>query len=404
MKILIKQGTADGIVSAPSSKSAAHRMLICASMCPELSVIDNLPLCQDILATIDCLRTMGVEIELEGTSAKISGIDFTKANPVGVLNCRESGSTLRFLIPFALLSGKEIQFIGSEKLLSRPMTVYENLARDYGFSFKNDGKKITVCGKLSAGEYFIDGGVSSQFITGMLMALSALDRNSKIIVNSKIESRPYVDLTIRIMTEMGVEVNSEDDHSFLIRGGQKYRCTNASVEGDWSGGAFLEAFNYLGNNNCVTVNDLSANSTQGDRVCPELFSKLEKGYTEIDISNCPDLGPILFVVAAVNHGAKFVGTKRLRDKESDRVSSMIEELSKFGAELTTEENSVTVKKCRLNAPKDPLFGHNDHRVVMSLAVLCSLLGGEIDGYEAISKSYPDFFGDIKILGIDAYEI
>ena len=402
MRKIINKGIADGIVNAPTSKSAAHRMLICAAMCHGVSRIDGLPLCQDVLATIDCLRAFGARIELNGRSAIVSGIDFTKATPSGVLNCRESGSTLRFLIPFALLTGKEVVFTGSEKLLSRPMAVYEKLARDHGFTFKNDGQKITVCGRLSAGEYILDGGVSSQFITGIILALSALKDESKITVNSKIESRPYVDLTLRIMGDMGVKVCTDSDRSFIIPGGQEYRCTDASVEGDWSGGAFLEAFNVLGG--CVTVNGLYEDSTQGDKVCRELFAKLENGYTEIDISDCPDLGPILFTAAAALHGAKFLGTRRLRDKESDRVAAMKDELQKFGAELITEENSVTVNKTDLHTPRELLCGHNDHRIVMSLAVLCTLFGGEIEGCEAVDKSYPDFFRDIKVLGVQSYDV
>ena len=176
------------------------------------------------------------------------------------------------------------------------------------------------------------------------------------------------------------------------------------MEGDWSNAAFLEALDTLSSGGYVTLNGLDENSIQGDKVCRELFNRLDQGYTEIDIGNCPDLGPILFTVAAAKHGAKFVGTRRLRDKESDRISAMESELSKFGAELLIEENSVTVLSKELHSPNERLYGHNDHRIVMSLAVLCSLYGGKIDGCEAVNKSYPDFFEDIKTLGINVYEI
>ena len=400
----IEKSEADGIIDAPTSKSAAHRLLVCASMCRGVSRIDDLPLCEDVLATIDCLRALGVNIELDGKSATVRGIDFTKAEPTRPLNCRESGSTLRFLIPIAMLSGKEVTFIGTKKLLSRPMTVYERLAKDYGLTFKNNDEKITVCGPLYAGEYFIDGGVSSQFITGMLLALSTLDGDSKIIVNRQIESRPYVDLTISIMAKMGVRVYLDTDWSFLIFGGQEYREKTTSVEGDWSNAAFLKALDILSPGGFVSLNGLDEKSIQGDKACREYFTMLDQGYAEIDIGNCPDLGPILFTVAAAKHGAKFIGTRRLRDKESDRIAAMECELSKFGAELVIEENSVTVKKSRLHTPSERLYGHNDHRIVMSLAVLCTLFGGEIEGCEAVSKSYPEFFEDIKTLGIDVYEI
>ena len=174
------------------------------------------------------------------------------------------------------------------------------------------------------------------------------------------------------------------------------------MEGDWSGAAFLEAFNHIGGK--VKINGLNEESRQGDRVCKDLFDRLDKGFAEINIEDCPDLAPILFTVAAVKNGGRFVGTKRLKIKESDRAEVMKEELSKFGAELIIEENSVTVYKRELHRPDERLYGHNDHRIVMSLAILCTLYGGEIDGCEAVNKSYPDFFRDIKILGINHYEI
>lgn len=398
----IEKSRAEGKMRVPGSKSAAHRMLICAAMCHDICRIDELPLCEDVLATIDCLRALGVKIELDGRSATVSGIDFTKAVPSEPLNCRESGSTLRFLIPLAMLSGHEVTFIGSKKLLSRPMGVYEGLAKDYGLTFIKEEDKITVRGPICAGEYFIDGSVSSQFITGLMLALAALDGDSKIIVNKQIESRPYVDLTMACMRKMGVKVYLDTDWSFMIFGGQEYRGKDLSVEGDWSAAAFIKALNTLGGD--VAIEGLDEDSIQGDRICGEYLALLDGGFCKIDLTNCPDLGPILFAVAAAKDGAKFVGTKRLRDKESDRISAMEEELSKFGARLTVEENSVTVEKCRLHSPSERLCGHNDHRIVMSLAVLLTLYGGEIEGCEAVKKSYPDFFEDINKLGIKAYDV
>lgn len=398
----IEKSKAEGTLRAPSSKSAAHRLLICASMCQGVCRINDLPLCEDVLATIDCLRALGVKIELSGSSATVSGIDFTKALPSAPLNCRESGSTLRFLIPIAMLSGNEVTLTGSKKLLSRPMVVYERLAKEYGLTFNKTEDKITLRGPLTAGEYFIDGSVSSQFITGMLLALSALEGDSKIIINKQIESRPYVDLTIGCMKEMGVRIYHDTDWSFMIFGGQKYRPTEISVEGDWSAAAFIEALNTLGGD--VNIEGLLDNSIQGDRICREYLVRLKGGFCEIDLTDCPDLGPILFAVAAAKDGAKFVGTKRLRDKESDRIATMEAELSKFGATIVIDENSVTVEKRELHSPTERLCGHNDHRIVMSLAVLCTLYGGEIEGHEAVKKSYPEFFEDIKKLGIKVYDV
>lgn len=381
----------------------AHRLLILASVCKNrTSYIRGITPSEDLLATIDCLRGFGVKIEYDGECAIVSGIDFSLAKPTEPLNCRESGSTLRFLIPLALLSGNEVVFTGSERLMERPQSIYERLAKEEGFTFRREKNTITVCGRLRAGEYFIDGNLSSQFITGLLIALSTMRADTKIIFNTPIESRPYVDLTLWAMRQYGVRVYCDTDWSFLIFGAQEYRASDLTVEGDWSAAAFIEAFNHLGGK--VTLCGLNEQSLQGDKICKEYFTALDNGYCEIDISNCPDLGPILFTLAALKNGAKFTGTRRLSDKESDRAKVMKTELSKFGAELLVEENSVTVCRRELHAPTEILCGHNDHRVVMSLAVICSVLGGEIDGCEAVTKSYPAFFEDIKSLGIQVYDI
>ena len=188
-----------------------------------------------------------------------------------------------------------------------------------------------------------------------------------------------------------------NESTLYIKGGQKYISKNISVEGDYSGSAFLEAFNLFGGD--VKVEGLSERSLQGDRVYRELYPKLLAGSPGINIEDCPDLGPILFAVSAGLFGGEFVGTKRLKIKESDRAEAMAEELRKFGCNVTVLENSVKIKKSELHAPKEILSGHNDHRIVMSLAVLASIYGGEIDGSEAVKKSYPDFFRDIEQLGI-----
>ncbi len=402
MILRIEKGRAKGKVIAPKSKSVAHRMLICAAMCRGESRIDGIPACEDVLATIDCLRAFGVKIEYDGYSATVYGIDFTKAKPCGTLNCRESGSTLRFLIPLAMLLDEEVTFVGSERLMARPQNIYETIAKEESLTFRREKSSITVRGPLRVGEYFIDGNVSSQFITGLLFAFSVMDADMKIIFNTPIESRPYVELTVSAMRQFGVRVYYDTDWSFFIFGGQQYRSKQLTVEGDWSGAAFIEALNHIGGE--VNIDGLDENSLQGDKICLEYFTLLDSGFAEMDISNCPDLGPILFTLAAMKDGGRFVGTRRLRDKESDRILAMKSELEKFGAELTVEENAVTVTKTELHAPSERLCGQGDHRIVMSLAVLCSQFGGEIEGCEAVSKSYPDFFEDIKALGIKVYEI
>jgi len=400
---IIEKSKAEGAVSSPTSKSVAHRMLIAAAMCKEQkSVINGITPCEDVLATIDCLRALGAKIEYREQTAEIVGIDFSEAVATTPLNCRESGSTLRFLIPLCLLSGNDFLLVGSEKLISRPQTVYSEIADIYNFVFHRDDEGFRVKGKLIPSEYRVSGNVSSQFITGLLFALSTLNEDSRIVITTKLESRSYVELTIYAMAEFGVNIIWENDSTLLIKGNQEYKAKDIIVEGDWSGAAFLEAFNHIGGN--VKIEGLNEKSFQGDRVCRELFDKLDLGFAEINIEDCPDLAPILFTVAAIKYGGRFIGTKRLKIKESDRAQTMKEELSKFGAELLVEENTVTVFKKDLHTPCERLYGHNDHRIVMSLAVLCSIYGGEIEGCEAVAKSYPDFFEDIKTLGIKNYEI
>ena len=402
MKKFISKSRAEGKVAVPSSKSASHRLLILAALCNgKVSRISGITPSEDILATIDCLRAMGAKIEYDGECATVVGFDPLNAKPSVPLNCRESGSTLRFLIPIAMLSDSEVRFVGSNRLMERSQSIYERIAEEENLLFKRDNHGITVKGRLTAKEYFIDGKVSSQFISGLLMALSTLSGDSRIIVNNKIESEPYVNMTIEAMAEMGVKVYREDDYSFFTFGGQSYRAKDLTVEGDWSGAAFLEAFNHIGGE--VEIEGLNESSLQADKVCRDLFHQLDEGCPDIDISNCPDLGPILFTLAAIKNGARFTGTRRLRDKESDRIAAMQEELHKFGGVLVVEDNSVTVEKHALHSPTERIDGHNDHRIVMSMAVILTLFGGEIDGCEAVRKSYPNFFEHLSELGISISE-
>ena len=403
MRVEIERSRACGTVCAPASKSMAHRLLIAAAMCEGESQIDGISSCEDVLATIDCLRSMGAKIEYDGESVRVRGINFLSASPTKELPCRESGSTLRFFIPILWLSGNEARLIGSEKLMSRPQSVYEEIAKDNGLQFKRTADSITVKGTLKSGEYRVCGNVSSQFITGLLFALSLLESDSKIIITTPLESRSYVNLTLSAMASFGVKVGWENSSTLYINGGQKYMAKNLRVEGDYSGSAFTDAFNHIGGN--VKVFGLYDNSVQGDKVYKDLFTLLDSGTPEINIEDCPDLAPILFTIAAIKNGATFIGTKRLKIKESDRAEVMAEELRKFGAEICVMENSVRVSGGNLHAPSEILRGHNDHRVVMSLAVIASVFGGVVDGCEAVAKSYPAFFEDIEKLGIKfkAYE-
>lgn len=398
MNVRIIKSRAVGEVTAPPSKSMAHRLLIAAAMCDGVSRIERISSCEDVLATIDCLRALGVKIEYTDGCAVVEGCDLLHASAHRPLNCRESGSTLRFLLPIAMLSENRSILTGTKKLISRPEDVYEKICKERGLLFEKDDASITVRGRLTSGEYRIPGNVSSQFITGLLFALSALQEESRIVITTALESRSYVELTRAAMAEFGVGVVWENENTLYISGRDKYRARDISVEGDWSGAAFIEAFNCIGGE--ARVCGLNEDSLQGDRAYRDMFALISEGNPTINIEDTPDLGPILFTLASMHNGATFIGTKRLKIKESDRALVMQSELSKFGANIRVEDNSVTVFPAVLHKPQKTLYGHNDHRVVMSLAVIASVYGGDIEGCEAISKSYPEFFDDIKKLGIE----
>ena len=399
MRVKIEKSIAKGRVVPPTSKSMAHRLLISAALASESTEIVDITPCDDVLATLDCLSELGICSLLCGSIATVDGGDIRKARPKRPLNCRESGSTLRFMIPLALLSGNEVEFIGAPRLLERPMAAYRDICLEKGLKYEQTNEKITVKGPLSAGEYSLPGNVSSQFITGLLFALSVLDDDSRIRLTTEVESRSYIELTRGAMAEFGVYATWEDERTLYIKGGQKYSSGGrVFVERDYSGAAFPDAFNLLGGE--VKLDGMNEKSLQGDRVYKEHYKAISEGFATIDISDCPDLGPILFTLAAACHGARFVGTKRLKIKESDRAAVMAKELSKFGAQVLVFENEVVVNKAELHTPGELLLGHNDHRIVMSLAVLASKFGGEIDGCEAVKKSYPSFFEHIKNLGIE----
>ena len=402
MNVVVKKSTASGKVFAPPSKSMAHRLLVCAALSEGESEISGISLCDDVLATANCLRALGAEIEIKERFAKVRGISPQNISPRDVLNCNESGSTLRFLIPVASLGGKIVEFSGTEKLLSRPLSVYEKLFYENGGRITSSATRLTVVGKICGGDIEVPGDISSQFITGLLFSLPTLDVDSRIKITTKVESRPYIELTRAAMADFGVYVIWEDEQTLFVKGGQRYVPRKICVEGDFSGTANLDAFNLIGGD--VEVLGLPQNSLQGDKVYREHFSNLKDGFCEINIEDCPDLGPILFTAAAALHGGKFIGTRRLRIKESDRAYAMASELSKFGAQIELYENEAIIKKSSLHTPSEILCAHNDHRIVMALTVLSSVYGGEISGAEAVNKSYPEFFEDIKSLGIDFLKV
>ena len=363
----IEKGTAYGRVEAPPSKSVSHRYLICGALSFG-SVIENVAFSEDIKATLNCLSALGAEYEIDGSTVKTGGISPDKAVKCAELFCNESGSTLRFLIPLCLLFGQKITLKGTQRLMSRSLAVYKEMCLSQGIEFKEDKESVTVC--------IID-------ITGA------------------IESGSYLGMTVKALADFGIRISRTDERTIFIKGNQTYKPRTLCVEGDYSNAAFFEAFNSVGGN--VAVAGLKKDTCQGDAVYRRLFGKLVRGCPEIDISDCPDLAPVLMAVAAANNGVRLTGTHRLKIKESDRGRAMAEELAKFGCSTEVWDNEITVHPRMLKTPELPLSGHNDHRIVMALSLLCSITGGSIYGAEAVNKSFPDYFRRLASLGIKVEE-
>ena len=401
MRVEIEKGAASGTVNAPPSKSMAHRLLICAAMCDGVSMIRGISNCEDVAATLDCLSALGINTERIGDDVAVTGKNFKEVKPTAPLQCRESGSTLRFMIPAAMLSGHTTVFYGAKRLMQRPMDVYEKLFAELGLTYISDGESIVVRGPLSGGKYSVAGNISSQFISGLIFALPLANGDSTINITTPIESRSYIDLTVSAVRKFGITVEWADEYTLKIPGGQKYTPAEITVEGDYSGAAFPDALNLFGGD--VKVLGLDPESIQGDSVYKRYYNMLDGGVPSIHIGDCPDLGPVLFAIAAAKFGGVFSGTKRLKIKESDRAAAMAEELKKFGASVSVYDDSVVIYPAEFHAPTEILSGHNDHRIVMALAILLTLTGGEIDGAEAIKKSYPDFFENLKSLGVGVTE-
>ena len=396
MKAIFSPCRLQGSINAPPSKSMAHRYLIGAALSGKKCEISGVQYSEDILATIDCLKALGAEICTENDTVSINPENFMKTD-FQVLRCRESGSTLRFFIPLALCTGKEITLQGSERLFERPLDVYEKLCADNGFEFRKTADSVTLCGNLKSGEYEVDGSISSQFITGLIFALVYLNEDASVKIIPPFESRSYINLTLSALKSFGADVEFTDEYTVAIRKAELHPFSG-SVEGDYSNAAFLDAFNYIGSD--VKIGNLKADSLQGDKVYKSYFDEIANGTPTLDISDCPDLGPVLIALASLKNGAVLTGTDRLKIKESDRGQVMHEELVKLGGGLIFGDNSITVPKLENVKNTALLEGHNDHRIVMAMSLILSVYGGEIDGTEAVRKSYPSFFEDIKILGAE----
>ena len=396
MKIEIKKSRAEGTVKAPPAKSFIHRQLICAALSGGDCAVHNTTESDDVLATVDCIRSLGASVTLKDGAVYIkSGGEISDT-----LYCRQSGSTLRFFIPVCLMQNRKFTFYGSPRLLQRPLDVYEELCKEQDLLFERYPDRIEVRGRLDLRDVTVSGAISSQFITGLMLAAPLSGEDCLIRIKPPFVSRPYVDITAEVTAQFGVTAKI-DGNTVFIKGGQKYAPADVAAEGDWSGAAFLYALGAV--NGDVTVTGLNGGSTQGDRIITTQLDQLKKGFAEIDICDCPDNAPVLMACAAALRGAKLYGTKRLKIKESDRGAAMAEELSKFGVKTQISDDEITVYN-GIKKPAEEIYGHDDHRIVMACSVLLSLTGGVIAGAEAVNKSYPGFFTDISSLGIKVREI
>ena len=404
-----------GAVTPPPSKSQAHRLLIAAALSGGVSVLHGLAESQDIQATRRCLSALGAGIEdLPDGALRVHGLGhgIVMAPPYALLDCGESGSTLRFLIPVALLVQGEASFTGRGRLMERPLKPYEDLFREKGVAWKLEDNVLTVNGgrgydalALDSGAYRLPGNVSSQFFTGLLFTLPLLNGDSTLMSTTPLESRDYLEMTRQALAAAGVTTRWADENTLCVPGGQAYQPFTATVEADWSQAGFWYAADFLDSQ--VEIRGLDPDSAQGDKVVSELYWKLARpGDAEIDVSGCPDLLPPLAVMAAVRSGTtRFTNAARLRMKESDRLSTITAALTALGAEVHEEPDRLIIVG-KPSLPGGTVDSANDHRIAMMAAIAATGCTGPVTirGAECVQKSYPDFWevyqslgGDIRVL-------
>ena len=392
-----------GSVDIPASKSVAHRLIIAAALAEGESVITNVYPSKDILATIGAVKALGADVALEGDTARIRGIKEPPAE--AVIDCCESGSTLRFVIPIAAALGVKAEFFGRANLPNRPITPFLEELPDHGAAFDyHNTMPFTVSGRLTAGEYRMGGDISSQFITGLLLALSAVPGESRITLTSRLESRPYVDITVDCLRKFGCEVE-EDKDGYTVRGGRLKAC-DLRVEGDWSQAAFFEVANALGSS--VTINGLNVNSYQGDKIILEICREIVYNKNSVlkcfeqDCSDIPDLVPVLAVLGCFCEGeSRLTGAGRLRIKECDRLAAMEKNLNLLGGQVTSTEDSLIIKGVGSGNLKGGVTVEtfSDHRIAMAMAIASTRCDKpvRVSGAECVSKSYPGFWEDYERL-------
>ena len=403
MEVVIRPKKLSGEVTVPPSKSVAHRLVIAAALSKGTSRVSNLSFSKDITATINAMRALGAQIDIDGDTAVIKGIE--KAPEKAVIDCCESGSTLRFLIPVACALGVETTFLGQGKLPQRPITPYLDELPKHGVQFDYNGTMpFTVKGRLTSGEYRISGDISSQFVTGLIFALAVIGGENKLVLTSPLQSKPYVDITADCLAKCGVSVE-RTDFGYAVKSAGMH-AFEESTEADYSQSAFFYVANSLGCD--IKIKGLSEKSCQGDKKIVEICDKIVYNKNgglkcfELDCSDIPDLVPILAVLASFCEGkSRITNVARLRIKESDRLEAVSQCLNALGGKVTAGADFLEIQGVQ-SLSGGTVDCYNDHRIAMAMAVAATRSTSPVtlSGAQCVEKSYPDFFEVYKAMGAD----
>lgn len=395
MNAVINPHPLKGVVRIPCSKSFAHRILIAAALADQPTQVEINALNDDIIATAECLRALGAQIDRTDAGFTVRPISRTPAAQKRTLFCNESGSTLRFMIPVAAALGVPAVFLGAGRLPQRPNALLTEALNAHGVQCDNDLLPMNISGSLRGGVYEIAGNVSSQYITGLLLALPLCAEDSEIVLTTRLESSAYIDITLEVLRSFSITVHRTET-GWRIPGGQVYHSPGIlAAEGDWSGAAFWLTANALGSS--VRCDGLNPASVQGDRAICDMLNRLG---TEIDVSDTPDLVPALAVAAALHPGVtRITGAARLRIKESDRLVSVADMLTALGANVQILDDGLIIHGASI-LTGGTVNGCNDHRIVMAAAIAATAASGPvtITDAQAVAKSYPAFFEDFTVLG------
>ena len=416
--VVIKPSTLCGTVRVPPSKSDVHRAIICAALAKGVSTVSPVAFSEDISATIDCIKALGAEVFVDGDKVTINSTKIFE-NKTADLQCRESGSTVRFFIPVAAAGGVNAVFNGKGRLPQRPLGVYTDLLPKHGVEcITHGGLPFEIKGQLDSGRFDVPGDISSQFITGLLFALPLLDGDSVIHLTSPLQSKGYIDMTLSVQKQFGVEIIT-DGNDYIIKGNQKYVPCDYITEGDWSQAAFFLVGGALGGD--ITVEGVKKDSFQGDKESAEILGRFgaeveQSDYSikckaeklraiEIDAAQIPDLVPVLSVCAAFAEGTtRIYNAQRVRLKESDRLAAISDCINSCGGKVTETEDGLLIEGAK-SIKGGFAEGYNDHRIVMSMAIaaLRSESGIVVSDRESINKSYNEFFDDYNHIGGQAEE-